>query len=259
MCLQIFEMFQTLFLHSLLPIQMLQMEDFLGGVSIIPLRRSQPARAAPRSDGLLSALSSYLMTPYSSSSETLVPEATDSDVEHTLSTIDCINSCRLDGLYSQIMYVIMDGPVNIIDLGSRQLDSDALVAAVRALEALAHERTVARLTQEADEMPQGDAVAQDGPYALPYDPASVFLLETMVSIASQTPQYIEEVWCVNSLSSSACQDMTQALKACHLRAPFGASVNSNAVQYTLDRESSGRSSSALLYTCTEGERANLIP
>ncbi|EED83660.1 predicted protein [Postia placenta Mad-698-R] len=191
---QIFEMFQTLFLHSLLPTQMLQMEDFLGGVSIIPLRRSQPARAAPRSDGLLSALSSYLMTPYSSSSETLVPEATDSDVEHTLSTIDCINSCRLDGLYSQIM----------------QLDSDALVAAVRALEALAHERTVARLKQEADEMPQGDAVAQDGPYALPYDPASVFLLETMVSIASQTPQYIEEVWPVifehlSALLSTAMQ------------------------------------------------------
>lgn len=99
-------MFQNLFLHSLLPIRMLQMEDFLGGVSMIPLRGSQPQRPAPRSDGgLLSALSSYLMTPYGASAETLVPEASDVDVENTLCSIDCITSCRLDELYSQIMLV----------------------------------------------------------------------------------------------------------------------------------------------------------
>src|SRR5579859_4901636 len=97
-------MFQTLFLHSLLPTRMLQMEDFLGGVSMIPLRGSQPSRPAARSDGgLLFTLSSYLMTPYSSSSENLVPEATQSEVENTLCTIDCITSCRLDELYGEIM------------------------------------------------------------------------------------------------------------------------------------------------------------
>nr|VWO98733.1 MSP1 protein-like protein [Ganoderma boninense] len=174
---QIFEMFQTLFLHTLLPHRMLQMEDFLGGTSIIPLRRSQPVRAAPRSDGLLSALSSYLMTPYSSSTDALVPDATDADVENTLCTIDCISTCRLDELYSQIM----------------QLEPGPLVAAVRALEALAHERTVAKLKLESDEAAAA-AAAQGGQFALPYDPASVFLLETMVSIARQTPQHIEEVW-----------------------------------------------------------------
>lgn len=77
----------------------------------------------------------------------------------------------------------------------RQLDVDALVAAIRALEALAHERTVARLKQEADEVPAGSSY-DEGPYTLPYDPASVFLLETMVSIASQTSQHIEELWYV---------------------------------------------------------------
>ncbi|KAI0721619.1 Sec7-domain-containing protein [Cerioporus squamosus] len=174
---QIFEMFQTLFLHSLLPARMLQMEDFLGGASVIPLRRSQPARTAPRSDGLLSALSSYLMTPYGSSTDALVPDATDADVEKTLCTIDCISTCRLDELYSQIM----------------QLEPEALVAAVRALEALAHERTVAKLKLESDEVAAAQA-AQGGEYTLPYDPAAVFLLETMVSIARQTPQHIEEVW-----------------------------------------------------------------
>ena len=82
---------------------MLQMEDFLGGVTSIPLRKAQPPRPAQRSDGLLSALSSYLMTPYSASTEALVPEATDSDIENTLATIDCITSCRLDELYKQIL------------------------------------------------------------------------------------------------------------------------------------------------------------
>ncbi|KAI0646905.1 Sec7-domain-containing protein [Trametes meyenii] len=175
---QIFEMFQTLFLHSLLPSRMLQMEDFLGGASIIPLRRSQPARVPPRSDGLLSALSSYLMTPYGSSTDALVPDATDSDVENTLCTIDCISTCRLDELYSQIM----------------QLEGEPLVAAVRALEALAHERTVARLKLESDDVSSAPGTTQPSPYTLPYDPASVYLLETMVSIALQTPQYIEDVW-----------------------------------------------------------------
>ncbi|CAA7267940.1 unnamed protein product [Cyclocybe aegerita] len=171
---QIFEMFQNLFLHSLLPTRMLQMEDFLGGVTMIPLRGSQPAKAQVRNDGgLLSALSSYLMTPYNS--DMSVPDATDADVESTLSTIDCITSCRLDELYSQII----------------QLEPDALVAAIRALEALAHERTVAELKIHSEE---AIPPIEDEDHQLPYDPASVFLLEIMVSITSQTPQYIEELW-----------------------------------------------------------------
>lgn len=81
---------------------MLQMEDFLGGVTMIPLRGSQPSKSHVRSDGgLLSALSSYLMTPYNS--QLAVPDATEADVENTLSTMDCITSCRLDELYSQIV------------------------------------------------------------------------------------------------------------------------------------------------------------
>ncbi|KAJ3556534.1 hypothetical protein NM688_g1976 [Phlebia brevispora] len=173
---QIFEMFENLFFHSLLPARMLKMEDFLGGTSTIPLRRSQPARPPPRSDGLLSALSSYLMTPYNSSNEALVPDATDSDVENTLCTIDCINACRFDELYGQII----------------QLDVDALVAAMRALEALAHERTVARLKQESGDA--GYDAGDEDSYTLSYDPVSIFLLETMVSISCQTPQYIEDIW-----------------------------------------------------------------
>ncbi|KAI5124326.1 hypothetical protein M0805_008933 [Coniferiporia weirii] len=180
---QVFEIFQNLFLHSLLPNPMLKMEDFLGGLSVIPLHGNQaPSRPAGRADGgLLFALSSYLLTPYGSSSEA-IPEATDSEVENTLCTIDCISACKLDELYGQIT----------------GLKSDALVSAVRALEALAHERTVARLKQEVDDtVPPSSPNPRRGaspPQTLSYDPASVFLLEMMVSIVSKTPQYLEETW-----------------------------------------------------------------
>ena len=85
---------------------MLKMEDFLGGQTIIPLHSFQPPpKAQGRADGgLLSALSSYLLTPYSSTTES-IPEATESEIENTLCTIDCIAACKLEELYSQIRYV----------------------------------------------------------------------------------------------------------------------------------------------------------
>lgn len=174
--IQVFEILLNLFIHSLLPTRMLQMEDFLGGVSMIPLRgsSSQPTRSAPRSDGLLSTLSSYLMTPYSSAEDNPVPSASDVDIENTLCALDCISTCRLEELYAQIM----------------QLELDPLVAAVRSLEALAYERTNARLQHESDDTPSDHA----SPRPLPYDPASVFLLEMMVSIVCNTPAHIEELW-----------------------------------------------------------------
>jgi len=86
-------------------------------------------------------------------------------------------------------------PLELMNL-CRQLDLDALIAAVRALEALAHERTVARLKQESDDIILS---SHDGhPYTLPYDPASVFLLETMISISCQAQQHIEYLWFVAS-------------------------------------------------------------
>jgi brefeldin A-resistance guanine nucleotide exchange factor 1 len=79
-----------------------------------------------------------------------------------------------------------------LKLSRSQLDSEALVAAVRAIEALAHDRSIARLGAQSEDVPPLD----DEVLQLPYDPASVFLLEIMVSITNQAPQYIEELWYV---------------------------------------------------------------
>jgi hypothetical protein len=91
----------------------------------------------------------------------------------------------------------------------RQLDSEALVAAIRALEALAHERTITKWKQESDELTTAfnTSSAGDGTFTLPYDPASVFLLETMVSITCQTSRYIEELWQVSSSSSKIISNL----------------------------------------------------
>ena len=78
--------------------------------------------------------------------------------------------------------------MSIADSHYRHLHVDALIAAVKALEALAHDRTVARLKQEPDDEKQPNQ------RTLSYDPASVFLLETMASISCQTSEHIEVLW-----------------------------------------------------------------
>ncbi|KAG9016191.1 GDP/GTP exchange factor for ARF [Tulasnella sp. JGI-2019a] len=177
----IFEMFQTLFIHSLLPQKMLQMEDFLGGASAIPMQGAPPTAPLARSDGgLLSALSSYLLTPYGASSDSLGPEPTQDDIENTLCTMDCVSSCKVDELYSQIM----------------SLQVDALVAVLRALQTLADRRTVDILVDEiiTDPTLPSDGRQEAVKEQLPYDPTSVFLLETMISAVHHTAQHIEETW-----------------------------------------------------------------
>lgn len=78
----------------------------------------------------------------------------------------------------------------------RTLEVEALVAALRALQVLADRRTVDILVDEiiTDPIPSANARTELTKAPLPYDPTSVFLLETMVSVACQTKTHIEETW-----------------------------------------------------------------
>ena len=68
---------------------------------------------------------------------------------------------------------------------------------MRALEALAYERTVARLKQDLDDTaPANSNSARVNSHVLMYDPAAVYLLETMISIAAKTVLRVEEIWYV---------------------------------------------------------------
>lgn len=75
-----------------------------------------------------------------------------------------------------------------------QLKLESLLSALRALDSLAERRNADLMTYVKADGPESAIL--DAP--LPYDPATVFLLEIMVSIGCQTPQYIEEVWRVLS-------------------------------------------------------------
>jgi brefeldin A-resistance guanine nucleotide exchange factor 1 len=191
-------MFQTLFLHSLLPTPMLQMEDFLAGTTTIAMKPAVPAQSDARraESGLLSTLSSYLLSPYGAGAEGVVTDATDEDVENTLTAVDCISSCRLEELYAEILYVA----AVIITTDNRNLEVEALLPALRAIKTLAEARTVGRLRRTSlDSRADGptsptiaSAVVRDG--QLPYDPACVFHLEMMISLATHSKPHIAETW-----------------------------------------------------------------
>ncbi|KAL1407719.1 GDP/GTP exchange factor for ARF [Vanrija albida] len=173
---QIFEMFQTLFLHMLLPAPMLQMEDFLAGTTTIPMKVAAQTQVPDRGSqggGLLSTLSSYLLSPYGASNDALQTEATEEDVESALVAVDSLASCKLEELYAEIL----------------QLEVDALIPALRAIRALAEIRTTHRL--EPRETPDGPMRFEG---QLPYDPACVFNLELLVSLAARGKDHIAETW-----------------------------------------------------------------
>jgi brefeldin A-resistance guanine nucleotide exchange factor 1 len=75
-------------------------------------------------------------------------------------------------------------------------------ASLRALQSAADKRTVQKLRAFLEEG-EGTPTTSPSPgrglrqaQLLRYDPASVFLLEMMLSIANQAKQYLEEVWLV---------------------------------------------------------------
>jgi brefeldin A-resistance guanine nucleotide exchange factor 1 len=76
------------------------------------------------------------------------------------------------------------------------LELDALSAALRALVVLADRRTVDKLQFLDTGDPATSPRSPREPAQLPYDAAAIFLLETMVSIASKTKEWIEDTWLV---------------------------------------------------------------
>ncbi|PWN47694.1 Sec7-domain-containing protein [Violaceomyces palustris] len=197
----IFEIFKNLFANTLLPAPMLEMFDFQQqGSTLIPLKPkkvgsgSGGAQQDPRTPGaggggggggggLLSTLSSYLLSPYSSSSDPAPFEATEEDVETSLCTVDCVASCKIDELYDQI----------------KHLDHDSLLWAVQALKDLADNLTVDKVAARQRALADGSLtptqqVSLRG--QLPYEPSSIFAIETMINVATSPVEArkIQETW-----------------------------------------------------------------
>jgi len=190
----IFEIYQTLFVHSLLPQSLLAMEGFLSGDGLIPLKPAQAPQ--PRDDrrndgGLLSTLSSYLLSPYGGATDLSANDFSDDDVETTLSAVDCIASCCVEDLYAHIF----------------DLKGDALVAPVTILIDLTQKMTIDRLrgkpntgaahnfSHSPQSQPQPQISITTARHQLAYDPSAVLLLEVLTSVVSRADdKALLELW-----------------------------------------------------------------
>lgn len=159
----------------------------------------------PRGHGgsLFSTLSSYLLSPYSQSSEPAVSEATSRDVEASLCTADCLASCRVAELYHQVL---------ALD------DQQSVLSAVRSLRQLADRLTLGQLAAAAAASHHdGSGVSASGaassqgrstpvvgrpatPNArqplqqLPYDPRAVFVLELLTNVVCSAATFVADTF-----------------------------------------------------------------
>lgn len=162
--LKILQIIRNLFLSSLLPSPMLQVEDFLSGTTSIPLKPKspKPVKQANRRDGsLLSTLSSYLLSPYSND-ETYCRDPTDDEVESTLCAVDCVTACKLEYLFSDI----------------NTLQTDTLRCLLKAIRSVGYDTEVMKKAT----------------ITIAYDPATVLFLEFMITITVRNASRIQELW-----------------------------------------------------------------
>ncbi|CDS10527.1 hypothetical protein LRAMOSA03202 [Lichtheimia ramosa] len=161
---KILEIIRNLFVNSLLPGSMLQVEDFLSGTTSIPLKPKTPvpAKQQNRRDGsLLSTLSSYLLSPYAND-EGYRADPSEEEVESTMCAVDCVTACKLEELFG--------------DMSS--LEDETLVALMTAMQEVGYNTKESESPEE----------------TTPYNPVTVLFLEFIVSIAIRNGDRIQLLW-----------------------------------------------------------------
>ncbi|CAG8513943.1 11930_t:CDS:10 [Ambispora gerdemannii] len=183
----ILEIFKNLFINSLLPSSMLQVEDFLAGKTTIPLKpknASLTKQERNRDNSLLSTLSSYLLSPYSSNYEYLRNEPTEEEIEFTMCTTDCVVVCRLEDLFADIRLLEEDSLEHLMNaikfIADGFLTSDP--------KNLQRSSTPVSITQ-----PTSKTTTQTTGALIPYDPAAIFFLELMINVTLQNRDRIKPI------------------------------------------------------------------
>ncbi|KNC98965.1 uncharacterized protein SPPG_05921 [Spizellomyces punctatus DAOM BR117] len=197
---------RNLFLHSLLPASMVQVEDFVRGSVVISRLRDQDvtsrkpnAPGSRREAGLLSTLSNFLSLSSSNGDDFDNYEATPDGVEYEKRAIHCVRSCRIEQLFAD----------------SRFLEEDTLrllVEIISQASFVQENRDPEHSTWRRRELEEGQDVSPDGSDAraerseavtapLPsdqaarkYDSAAVFLLELLIAITIQNRDRIMTLW-----------------------------------------------------------------
>ncbi|KAF9294433.1 GDP/GTP exchange factor for ARF [Mortierella antarctica] len=163
----ILEIIKNLFVNSLLPGSMLEVEDFLSGTTMIMLKAPvvpEVKEKARQDSSLLSTLSSYLLSS-SYSYESVREEPTPEEIESTRCTADCVAACRLEELFTDI----------------RLLEDLPLTHLMEAIKFVA----------------DGNSVTKPSKVPTPskhYNPASVFFLELMISLTVQNRYRVQALW-----------------------------------------------------------------
>lgn len=219
----LFEIFKNLFAHGMLPSTMVQMEDLADGLVPIPLKPKKipgPSPQDPRAQGggLFSTLSSYLLSPYSNTNEPAPYEATSEDIEATLSSVDCIASCRLEDLWHQVLHLGTDSHLCAVHYlrfliealtvekvlyreSSGWTDGTSTPTSVhQGANAAANGKDSGKLqpASSSSNLAAGGAGSHSSPaggQALNYDPRVPFLLELLTQIVTSSPsQLVVETW-----------------------------------------------------------------
>ncbi|KAF0385373.1 Sec7-domain-containing protein [Gigaspora margarita] len=180
----ILEIIKNLFVNSLLPASMSQVEDFLAGTTTIPLKPKtapQSKQERPRDNSLLSALSSYLLSPYSGNYESSRSDPTDEEIECSMCTVDCVSVCRLEELFADI----------------RLLEQTSLEYLMRALKFIADGNTATKIgdtktgySSSSPSTPTSQVFLRGSSY----DPSAVFFLELMINVTLQNRDRIQHLW-----------------------------------------------------------------
>ncbi|KAK9728472.1 GDP/GTP exchange factor for ARF [Basidiobolus ranarum] len=160
----VMEIVRNLFLSSLLPVGMLETEDFLHGTITIPVKLESPDQAKPeqRESSIFSTLSSYLLPSYSSSYEFSWDEPLEILIECTRRSEECVIACKMEELFANIRF----------------LEIPALKSVLHALTAIS---SLHDLKASPKSFKQ-------------YEPVAVLCLELAINITIQNRDRIQEIW-----------------------------------------------------------------
>ncbi|CAO1633127.1 unnamed protein product [Parajaminaea phylloscopi] len=235
----IFEIFKNLFAAGLLPDDIAGMLDVTSQTvpvnddgketpkassdhrsrhrTAIPLKPKKSVgipQPDPRAQGggLFSTLSSYLLSPYSNASEPAAPEVTEADIESSLCAVDCVASCRVKDLYTQLMHLRDRDSVLSVVQSLRQLADRLTLGQLAAAAAASQQYDGTTAGQPAHAASSSGATRSNGLQQLPYDPRAIFVLELLTDVTCASPNLIEDTW---SESAGHLQSLLQSPKNFH--------------------------------------------
>ncbi|KAH7349362.1 Sec7 domain-containing protein [Plectosphaerella cucumerina] len=165
----------NLFTNSLIPAHFLQ-DSPLPSIAPIPLQ--SPSQVIDRANkvaetGFFSAFTNYI----SSYAADDPPEPSDEELESTLCTVDCVNSCHMSSVFNNISKLSAEDVAALVD---------------GLLDSIPEDQAISVITVKSDNVPPGQQQKPEATHVAPaYDPSVVFALEFATVLAMRDEQTVE--------------------------------------------------------------------